>query len=109
MNTKVTYTQEGNKCSRGFKVTLRNKNDLYNFYDMNLEALLSTTAEECETQCSEIDGCAFYEFTEQYGEEPSECLYVRDWTAGVAEQGETVKGQQVAGMVKTSYCYIRNQ
>jgi hypothetical protein len=87
---------------------MRNKNDLYNFDEMRKDTLLSTTAEECKTQCSAMYGCAFYEFTEKYNEEPSECLYVRDWAAG-ANEGETVKGQQIAGTVKTSYCYIRDQ
>ena len=50
----IHFTQDGNRCARGFELTMKNKRDLYNFSEMGFTLETSLLVEQCESLCAQI-------------------------------------------------------
>jgi hypothetical protein len=50
----------GSKCTRGFGVSKKNKQDLLNFDEAAMETIDITGTSDCRLKCLEYEECAFY-------------------------------------------------
>ena len=59
---KVTFAKMGTRCKRNIIVDKKTKNEAFDFTQFNLATTQFDEISLCETNCSELEFCKFYEY-----------------------------------------------